>query len=476
MKNIKILILNLIIVFSLSSCSEDYFDTSEAGSLTPGEAFADANLVNASVTGIYDRFQNSGYLGRNYVVIPEIASDNAKINVTNSGRFIQEYNFSMIASAADASDAFEAAYEVIHSCNLIIDNIDNCGECTEDEMNRALGHAYGLRALAHFDLVRLYAFPYNLTDNAAAPNANGAGGHLGIPLIISSEVDEFPSRNTVAEVYQQIITDLTTSKNKLETLAFEGTSFFSAAAAKALLARVYLYTEDYDNAIVYANELINSSSFSLVSNASYLDSWNEVSSDETIFEISFTQTDYPATNSLGYIYIGYRDILVSDNFHNTLGADDVRNGLYQPYSGSYLNKKFIGRDGVLALANTPVLRLSEMYLIRAEAQAILGGSMETLAIMALDAIKQRANPAEPATTSSGNDLIEDVKAERRRELAFEGHRLFDLLRYKDGVHRDASDIIGTAPQDVAYPSHKLIFPIPQDEVNVNPNMVQNEGY
>ena len=466
---------SLILLLFFYSCSEEYFDTEEVASLTPEEAFVDANLVNAAVIGTYDRFQTSDYLGRNYMVIPEIASDNAKISTNNSGRFIQEYNFSMIASSGDALGVFDAAYEVIHAANLIIANIDNCEECTEDETNRALAHAYGLRGLAHFDLVRLFAFPYNLTDPSAAPNANGNGGHLGVPIITSASPEDFPSRNTVAEVFQQVIGDLLKSENLFTPLNYEGSSYFSKYAAQALLARVYLYKEDYENARLYANKLINDAPFSLVSHADYLNSWKVVGSSETIFEISFSKNDYPGTNSLGYIYVGYRDIKASDNFYNTLEVDDIRKGLYQSSAGEYINKKYLQRDGVLGLANTPVLRLSEMYLIKAEAEAKLGG-LDASAILALDAVKSRANPSSPNTNLSGAALIQEIALERRKELAFEGHRLFDLLRYKQGVHRDASDIVGTAPQDVNYPNPKLIFPIPQDEMNVNTNMVQNIGY
>jgi len=470
-----IIYIGLIISFSLLSCSEEYFDTTEVASLSPDEAFVDANLVKSAVIGIYDRFQSSSYLGRNFLVIPEIASDNARIDVNNSGRFVQEYNFSVIASNGDASGVFDAAYEVIHASNMIIDNIVQCEECNEDETNRALAHAYGLRALAHFDLVRLFAFPYNLTDNIAAPNANGAGGHLGIPIITSSTPEAEPLRNTVAEVYDQIINDLNTSIEKFDSLGYEGAIYFSKHAANALLARVYLYKEDYNAAIVYADKLLNSGIYSLTPNESYLDSWKHVGSEETIFEIMFSADDYPGTNSLGYIYVGYRDILVSDNFYNTLGTDDVRKGLYQNFSGAHLNKKYLQRDGKLGLANTPVLRLSEMYLIKAEALAKSGG-MDVAAQNALNQIVLRANPSATPITLTGSALIDEIAAERRRELAFEGHRLFDLLRTKRGVHRNASDIIGTAPQDVNYPEHKLIFPIPEAEMNVNSNMVQNLGY
>jgi len=474
MKKIHIYI-GFILALLSYSCSEEYFDTTEASSLTPGEAFVDANLVNAAIMGTYNGFQGSSYLGRNYLVIPEIASDNAKISVNNSGRFIQEYNFSMIASSGDASGVFDAAYEVIHSANLIIDNIDNCEECTDDEKNRALAHAFGLRALAHFDLVRLYAFPYNLTDTDAAPNANGMGGHLGIPIITSSTPEDYPSRNTVFAVFEQVIEDLNISKEKFGSLNYEGSSFFSTYAANALLARVYLYKDDYVNAKLFADKVIDNGNYSLETNENYLNSWKLVGSSETIFEISFSKSDYPGTNSLGYIYVGYRDVRASNNFYNTLEEDDIRKGLYQKSAGSYINKKYLQRDGVVGLANTPVLRLSEMYLIKAEAEAKLGG-MDSSAISALDLIKKRANPNDDDTTITGNELIQEIALERRKELAFEGHRLFDLLRYKKGVHREASDVVGTAPQDVNYPALKLIFPIPQGEMNVNTNMVQNRGY
>ena len=468
----QIFLIALVCGFTIS-CSEEFLDKSPVTTLTPEQAFNDPSLLDAAVQGMYDRLQEVGYYGRDFVVLPEVASDNAQLRSDNSGRFINTYGFSLTSSNGDVAGPMDAMYEAIHGANLIIENAQNCLDCEQEELNNALGNAYAIRALAHFDLTRLYAFPYNVTDGSVAPGANGQGGNLGIPLVLSSIPEDF-TRNTLDQVYNQIISDLQNAEDLLPSSSSNGL-YMSSYGASALLSRLYLYKEDFPKAISKANEVI-AGPYSLTSNADYVDSWSNAGSSETIFEVSFSNTDYPGTNALGYIYIdeGYGDFYLTSELYDLYNPNDVRLGLYQEIDGEYYNYKFPSRDGVAGLANTPVLRLSEVILNKAEAMAKSGN--DSGARTALDQIRLRANPNAAPTTSSGNQLISAILQERRKELAFEGHRLYDIVRNKRDMTREQGDVTGSATQTLNYPSPRMIFPIPKNETDVNPEFQQNVGY
>jgi len=456
-----------------SSCSKEFLEKTPATTLTPQQAFNDPSLLDAAVQGMYDRLQSVGYYGRDFVVLPELASDNAQLRSDNSGRFINTYGFSLTPSNDDVAGPLDAAYEAIHGANLIIENAQNCEDCEQEDLDNALGNAYAIRALAHFDLTRLFSFPYNVTDGSVAPGANGQGGNLGVPLVLTSIPEDF-TRNTLDEVYNQVILDLQQAENLLPNTS-QNDVYMSSYGASALLARLYLYKGDYPKAIAKANEVI-AGPYSLTSNADYVDSWSTAGSSETIFEISFSNTDYPGTNALGYIYIveGYGDFFLTNELYSLYNPNDVRLGLYQENDGEFYNYKFPSRDGIAGLANTPVLRLSEIILIKAEALAKSGN--DAGARTALDMIRFRANPNAAPTTSSGNQLISAILQERRKELAFEGHRLYDIVRNKRDMTREEGDVTGSATQTLNYPSPKMIFPISKDETDVNPEFQQNVGY
>ena len=479
MKYLKYLSIFGIVCGLTVSCSADFLDKTPVDTLTPEQAFADPSLVKAAVEGMYDSFQGEGYYGRDFVVLPEVASDNAKLKENNSGRFIDTYNFSLTANNGDVAGPMSRGYQVIHAANLIIENAQNCSTCTPEEIENAIGNAYAARGLAHFDMTRVYSFPYNVSDASVAPGANGDGGNLGVPIILKgkgSELDpEDYSRKTLKQVYTQVIADLEQAEALLPASSPNG-AYLSSMGASALLSRLYLYMGDYPKAIAKANTVI-SGPYSLVSNADYVAGWSEFSTSETIFSVVNTSSDNLGTNSLGYLYIsqGYGDFFVSAGLYDTYDADDVRLGVFQLKRGEQYNYKFPGRDGVTGLSNTPVIRLSEVVLNKAEALAKLGGRDQE-ARDAVNLIRLRANPAASPIASSGAQLVQDVLLERRKEMAFEGHRLYDIVRNKQDMTRRPEDVTGSAAQKLTYPDFRMTFPIPKNETNVNPEMVQNVGY
>lgn len=464
-----------------TSCTKEFLELEPKQYLSSDVAISSLDDAQVAIYGVYDALQHRAYYGRNFVVSQDVSTDLARINPTRtSGRFIQQNDWTTIPTTDYVEDLWEISYIAINRANNVLLKIDDLGD-EDDQVQRdqIKGEALFFRALVHFDLVRVFAQPYNLTDASIATGADGAGGHSGIPYVITPPEPTFePPRDLVSTVYTNIIADLI----QAESLMGASTSalYVSKDAATALLARVYLYMEDWANARDKATEIIDGS-YSLVSNTDYIDSWKQVTTTESIFSLGTTNIDYWATDALGYIYVenGYGDIVPTLEMLDYFESSDVRGttetvtgsgpantGMFYVMDGITYVGKYPGRDGIDGVDNYPILRLSEMYLLRAEAYANLGN--DTDAQTDLDAIRMRANPSAFPTTSTGQDLLDDIMFERALELCFEGHRLFDLIR----TGRDVVQPSGTQSN----PNQLFAMPIPQYEIDVNQNMIQNPAY
>jgi hypothetical protein len=453
----------------LTGCSKDFLEKTPEYALETSQAISNIDDAEVAVNGMYSALLSSDYYGRNFMVVPDVMADNTRISADNSGRFLTEYQYSIIATSGNPRLMWNICYDAIDRSNNILGAIDNLNASTE-EKNRVKGEALMMRAFVHFDLVRMYAQPYNLSDAATADGADGNGGHLGVPYMLKSEIGT-PARETVNVVYTNIISDLTEAETLLPVVNPKGVKFrFHKMAAKAMLARVYLYKDDFANAKKYADEVVNSGVYPLVPSDLYVDSWSVRASDrsETIFSLSFLLTDYPSTNALGYIYLpeGYGDLFATQDIIDKYDAGDIRLGLFYQLGNDWVVNKYPGRDGTPGLDDSPVIRSSEMYLTIAEAAA-KGAGTTTEALAALNKVYKRANPDAADISLSGQALIDRIIEERSQELAYEGHRIFDLNRNKKSL--DRVDI--TTPDVVSHISYP-----PQREIDVNSNMIQNKGY
>lgn len=423
------------------------------------------NLVLAT-NGIYNLLYETGWYGRDFTVIADLKGGNSKSSPKNTGRFQTEFNWAN--NEANSSALWTNAYFLIARANNVINAIPNIDEAgvTVEMLNQLKGEALFLRALAYFDLVRMYAQPYTL-DNGAS---------LGVPVVLVTEIAK-PSRNTVAEVYAQIVADL------VEAEAITGTSdrgatdiaaLASKEAAQALLAKVYLYMGDWQNAADYATKLIENANYSLYTSAEYTTVWGTDGASEVIFEVfgSATQSSWPGYDEIGYIYepTGYGDVCATDDLLDLYEAGDVRRNLFKLDSenpGYEWPNKFPGKD-IIRVNNIPVLRLSEMYLIRVEAS--LNGA--TGYSVATDYSAIRTNRG----LTGGTPNLTALYNERRRELCFEGNQLWDLSRTGRGLERDNSEIVIVGDVDISFPDYRWAMPIPAVEMDANPNMVQNPNY
>lgn len=455
----------------LSGCSNKFFDLENAQGLDLEKTITDVPSLRSASHGVYDKFQSIHYYNRSFLIYPELIGDNMFVSRKNSGRYINYDFFRMNPEDGSATDTWYQMWRLITNANLAITKGQQLEltSAAQYEANQIIGEMYAARALCYFDMVRLYGQPYNFTADAS---------HLGVPLITEPHAELLsPSRNTVKEVYDQVIADFNQALNLMTETQKNG--YFTIPAVKALLAKVYLYMEDWENAEKYATEVIEGNSHTLLSREDYVDSWGLNFSSESIFEISNNPSDRPGTNGIGYFCMpsGYGDGLATEDLYNQYTSTDVRRELIEKGSRpsaenpAYFILKY-PRGASSMDDDIKVIRLSEVYLIRAEACAEIGGTYTALAQADLNTIVQRADPSASDITLTGNPLVQRILAERRKELAFEGNRLFDMNRKKMGITHIQSD----RTQFLSYPNNGFILPISRTELQANPNMEQNPGY
>lgn len=478
----KKLTLLVVTIMFLSSCDGSFLDLTSKEATDGENAIVDIKSMEYATYGLYALAQNQHYYNRTFYFLPDLISDNVYLSTRTRTYYTELGKFRASANHSRSGSQWEQIYRVVVNSNFIIQKGSEL-EVPEGEMEEKeamVGEAYAMRALAHFDLCRMYAQPYNYTEDAS---------HMGIPLILESslDVDEltFPGRNTVKEVYEAVVDDLKKAINKLsESVPGESSSFkgrITVNAAKALLSRVYLYMGEWEKSRDMATDVIDSEQYSLLPTNQFVDEYSTSNNSESIFEIINTYTDNSGSNSVDYYYNqdGYGDGLGTMDLYDSYSSSDVRRDFMEigDRSGGGGEKdvplvtKFRKKDGNFE-QDVIVIRLAEVYLNRAEARAHLGE--DSKAMDDLDTIAERSDPDVSIDQSlSGQSLIDRILLERRKELAFEGHRLFDLMRNKKNFTKYYTDGEST---NVEYHDDKTILPIPESELDVNDNLDQNPGY
>jgi len=472
----------LIAVLSMISCSK-FLDIEPQDEISNAEALGSLDAVNRAVIAIYNALGQNSYYGEMMVLYPEYTGGNIKpsdnaimgtVGVDESGNVAIEsyrnmYNFTNAAQdGGRIANAYAHIYVMINRANNIINAIPNIEDSRTSLKDNYLGEALFFRALGHFDLLRLYAQPYNFTNDAS---------HIGIAVLRKTPtVFERPSRGTVQEAYDLIIEDLTQAIELITTAARRGgknTIWLSPNAAKGLLARVYLYQGNWSMAFAVADEAIQAGIPPLTAHGNYTTQWlNGFNLSESIFEMDLSQVI--GTSHSNFIGDGTERPFATftQDFLNKFQTGDVRLTLYRDNTigdVATLKYPFLPNQST----NVPIIRSSELYLIRAEAAFELGN--EAAALNDLNTLLERANPGFSAGNISGEELLEEIRNERRRELAVEGHLFFDLARRNLDVNR--IDCRASNPNCLlAFPDFRFVLPIPQRQLDVNPNTVQNEGY
>ena len=469
--NLRQAALFALLLATATSC--DVLTQDPPTALTEEDAFANPDRIAKSAIGMYDQLQNREFLGGRALIYGDIRSD----DTSPATGFGNVPNFAQQANDVFATNAWTGGYRTLYGANYFLQQIaKNPGKTTAALESQYIGEAKFIRALVYFHLVNLFAQPYRFTADAS---------HLGVSLQLTApdastafDPSQNLARSSVREVYEQIEKDLNDAITGLpETYAtpFERTSRATKDAARTILSRVYLYKGQYAEAAAMANNVITGGRRTL--NASPALSFGlAAQTSENIFSVAHNSADNPNTNNaLGQHYGRLRrgDIIVTPYIRidstQFRSKDRRRTLLLDPvttpttvYTSKYPNSAF---------DNAPIARYSEVLLNRAEGLAQTNAAISTDAITLLNQVRRRSLPLIPAyanftaaSFATKQALIDAILFERRLELAFEGHRYYDLMRY------------GRNSSRVNYGADFAIFPIPLVDLQQNPNLVKNPGY
>ncbi|MGN0202732.1 MAG: RagB/SusD family nutrient uptake outer membrane protein [Candidatus Cryptobacteroides sp.] len=485
-RNIIISIAAAAMTAASVSC-ESFLDMQPSSSANAEGAISTPSDATALIRGVMRNMTATSTYGRNIFLYAD--AKGGDLTIYSVGRGADDlYRFQHSATTGTYSAFWSNLYSYIMNMNSAISEIEKLEAGGASGFDNVKGQAYLLRAMFYFDLVRLYGLPYNYKPDS-----------YGVPSI--TEVLAFnarPTRATVKENYAQIVADLEKAVSLLG--GSNPATMPNYYAAKALQARVYLFMEDYANALAAAGEVIGSGKYSLYSNSEWASSWAEGPGKESIFVLGIDSVSDNGTSSLGYYYLPrkYKNastamgwFFASDYFLARLGEDpdDVRWGVMESdeyaadfkvdHRGSCLKYSWYDSSaGKITTANSiTLIRLSEMYLIAAEAALHTGD--KAAAADYLNAIRKRSPNLEAADASTVSDDL--ILSERSKELFGEGHRFFDMMRLGKTVefNDDLMDInVTRRGKTIDRTDGMIVLPISQDEMNANPAIAsqQNEAY
>jgi starch-binding outer membrane protein, SusD/RagB family len=491
MKHVSKYIAGLLLLTMASSCS---LNKDPHSALPDDNILKDPTKWSAATAGNYALLKEENFT-RNYFQMGEFPSDDIALSGATTDPLFYSYTYGHLTNQGNALQIWRMAYKAINGVNKLLEVMPLDSAAT---VNQMIGENLFIRAFAHFSLVRTFGRPYS-----QSPETN-----LGIPVVTKFDITAMPKRSTVKDVYAQMIADLKKGKDLMDNS--NTNSYASKDAAMALLARIYLYMGRNDSARIYADSVILSKDRALVATSDlpgYYTKSNE-NNRETIFAIHHTLQDDRTWSSIGSMYymspggMGYGEIYASQSYRTLIQKhpEDVRNAFIQAVYLKGANGKdsvntatgqkvlasrngvpkwyilkYSNQDNVPTLSSPVVLRLAEMYLIRAEANAKLGADAAALADVNI--IRTRAGLSGNALFRSDNmqgytTVLDVVLDERRLELAFETHRVFDLFRNNRNVYRNYPGV-QTNPQTISYTDARVVHFIPEQEILLDPNLVQN---
>ncbi|MBS1495313.1 MAG: RagB/SusD family nutrient uptake outer membrane protein [Bacteroidetes bacterium] len=459
MKQINKIFLLLILISGVTSCKK-VLDTEPQQSIDASTALQNDQDVNSLIIGAYSRMGHPNLYGTDLLLMPDLLGSDDVCEWR--GTFTSPDDIASKAMDRNNTDAdliWETAYDAINIANTAIGAL---GVVKDADLKKQLeGEALFVRGIMHFELVRLFALPWGATaDNS----------QLGVVIktdATKNEVDAGKSypRNTVKEVYTQIVADLTKA---ITLLPEENPKRVTKYTALAFLSRVYLQQQNYAGARDAADQVIESGYYTL--NASVNAVFNNKDTKESIWEIQQNDQNNAGTanNGMATFYaslpgIGRGDVRIDDDFvANAYPTDDLRQTQwYYQGTGARPNHTYCAKWTSFS-QNLPVVRLAEMYLTRAEGNLVMGTTVGDTPGNDLAMVK---NPLRTNSVAPANPTLNDIRNERFIELAFEGQRIHDLkrLRLPTGSY--------------SWNSPKLVMPIPQREIDATRGvLIQNPGY
>jgi len=462
----KFSITGIIFILMIFTSCEKFLTETSTNDVANGDMFTDLASLESARIGMYNTLQNQYYYGGYFPMIADAYSDNGATGGYDNADLDEIGLKALTSSNIYIENCWIAIYNTIYTANQIILNIDGINDpLLSDELrNDIKGEAMTIRALAHFDVLRMWGEHWDLSSD------------LGIPVVtnILSPDDAAVPRSSVVETYNAIIIDLTSSMSflsiddlRFDPPSFKGAQFITKTANQALLARVMQYKGDNSLAQLYADTVINSGFASVMNEDAFPEIYSSKFAQESIFELDFNVQDKSQYNALTY---SRPDALRSEV--NFLVAEDLKT-FFESRSGDlrYNLVDFINNDvsiepdgrtqkyrGEIFQDNSAyIFRISEMYLIRAEAYGFGAAGIEDINFI------RNNRGLSDAVIGSEELFLERLLDERRSELNFEGHRFFDLAHFEK-----VSEILG----EEVLPC----LPIPARELGANGALVQYPGY
>lgn len=456
-----------------NGCKKSTLSPSPTTAIDANEAFNTPGKVDAAMVGLYNLFSSGRYMNAMLLQADIKAEDIYVRESGNYNRFALAYSYAEIPTSIQQA-FWEAGYQLIANCNQAIQKIP-LAPLTDADKKKYLAEAKAMRASTYFNLVRCYGKPYSLDPNAlGVPKSD-------VPLDANSEP---LARATVKEIYDFILEDLNYAAQNMSP-SLTKISRFTLPAVQGLLSRVYLSM---------GNKWAEASSFAKLARTGHplddksvlLDGFYKAS-PEWIWDMEYT-----ADNNPGYVGaasfhepydVGYSTFRADTAFHGLFKANDIRKqqflisdaGYQDPLvrdyevedAGGYLMNKFYFKDGFDA--SVVLMRSAEMFLNEAEAEAELGNW--SAAQDALFEVQRRAITGAVKSVNTGDALKKEIQVERRKELYGEGFRIFDIQRRKETLKRTSTSHwykVNMAPGDP-----KFLMPIPKEEIDANPKIIQN---
>jgi starch-binding outer membrane protein, SusD/RagB family len=475
------------LILSLTACKKEYLDTVPTDRIDAASVLLTTENAKAALNGIHRSMflryrDNQGLFGHGTVMINNeclgedyVHAGQANGWFTSFYRWIDHRN----ANSLNCEFPYFFYYRIISNANVLINGIDAVpGLVTEK--NNIKGQALTYRAWAYHNLIQLYGIRFDKTTTNANP---------GVPLVLTNTTEPLP-RKTVAEVYTQINTDLTTAAGLLTATRADKTNF-NLSVVQGLQARVALCQQDWANAATKAAQA--RTGYALMSAAQQLEGYSSYDNPEWMWgsrQID-DQTEF-FTAYLAYISYNFNSTNIRGNpkcinsaLYNTMATADVRRALWVPAPTAtnsvvppggtrfaFMNQKFKAKDFANSVGDVPYMRVAEMFLIEAEARARNG--QDAMAQTALFGLMANRVPGSVISSSTGANLIAEIMNSRRVELWGEGFRFTDLKRLNEPLVRGANTNTALAViMNMPAGDNRWQYLIPQSEINANVNMVQN---
>ncbi len=472
MKKTIYFLFNFLIIATLFTNSCKKLDQINPSGTPSNQVFSDSTSFIEAVNGLYNTLGAKEYYGAYYLMLSDLNSDDGIAGGYNNSSLNEFGNYSVGSSNLFLENTYVAMYNCLRASNAILTALPNAtGSSSPMGATRSqiTGTCLAIRGLVHFDLLRAFGYHWDLNSK------------YGIPLVLTNQsIGQIVPRSNVSDTYKAILNDLNQAEDSLRSLTGRDPSFMNVRTVQALKARVYLYMKDYPNAINMADSVIGDPSYQVLNSTTFPTIYSSRKSAESIFELAFSQQDQSFYNFYTYsrpdaasteIFFIASNNLVNFlvNRSNDLRLNLLENDAQDSTSNFFPNGRTLKYLGSIVRDNPAyILRISEMYLIRAEASGLSSQGLADLNMIRTNRGMSALQMSDIGNASNYSQVIAD---ELRSEFNFEGHRYFDLAR-----NQTLSSVL-TNELQVNIPLSNSCWPIPIAEINAtHGSLIQNPGY